>query len=394
MGNGIKKLLVGVAVLGATVLASGAIMATAKKPDESKEVDVRPIVEVSSLSPINHQVTLSSFGEVRPFESTRLAAQVSGEVVSWNKNFLAGGIVKRGDVLFTIEKDNYQAAVLQAEAELARAQAALIEEKALQQVAKDEAARDPKQKRSALFLREPQVISAQAAVKSAEAALRRAQRDLANCEVSAPFDALIVSRDIGLGQFVSMGNQVATLHNVEAAEVIAPIAGFDSAFLPTNLEGTSAQVMQQGVNSFSLDAVVDRDLGLVDSATRMSNVVVKIDDPYAMRTDKPKLKFGSYVEVRFEGQMLKQVYRLKQNLVNNSVVWVVDENNHLQPRKVNVLRKEDLYFYIDQGLTTRDRVVQTLPEYPQEDMEVRIAGAQPSENMPTQDVAAIEQGKE
>ncbi|MFY8274548.1 efflux RND transporter periplasmic adaptor subunit [Pseudoalteromonas sp. SSDWG2] len=369
-----KKILVAVAIIGATGVAGFGIMATAKKPDETKQVDTRPIVEVESLAANDHQVLITSFGEVRPLESTMLAAQVTGEVVSWNPRFVAGGIVERGELLFTIEKDNYEAALLQAQAELARAQAALIEEQAQQQVAKDEAARTPGVKRSPLFLREPQVLSAKAAVKSAEAALKRAQRDLDNCEVRAPYDALIVSREIGKGQFVSTGARVGQLNNVEHAEVIVPIAGFDSAFLPRNVSGISATVTQEGLAGFTRQATIDRDLGIVDSATRMSNLVVRVDDPYGMRSTQPKVKFGSYVQVQFTGQTLKEIFRLPQELVNNKTVWVVNKDNLLEPRQVQVVREENEFFLISDGLTTSDRVVLTLPEYPQQGMEVRIAG--------------------
>ncbi|KJY97349.1 efflux RND transporter periplasmic adaptor subunit [Pseudoalteromonas ruthenica] len=379
----LKKLLVALGVVLVTGLAGAAVMVSAKKPDETKQVDTRPVVEVEQLAANDHQVLLSTYGEVQPLESTQLAAQVTGEVVSWNERFVAGGIVERGELLFTIEKDNYEAAVLQAEAELARAQAALIEEQAQQDVAKDEAARTPGVKRSALFLREPQVLSAKAAVKSAEAALKRAQRDLDNCEVRAPYDALVISRNVGQGQFVSVGSQVAELNNIETAEVIVPVAGFDSAFLPQRVAGTPATIIREGLNGFTRSAVIDRDLGVVDSATRMSNLVVRVNDPYAMHGQLPKLKFGSYVQVQFAGQTLKEIFRLPQELVNNQTVWVVNKDNLLQPRQVKVVREEDEFFLISGGLDADDRVVITLPEYPQEGMEVRIAGAvNSSENSP------------
>lgn len=379
----LKKLLVALGVVLVTGLAGAAVMVSAKKPDETKQVDTRPVVEVEQLAANDHQVLLSTYGEVQPLESTQLAAQVTGEVVSWNERFVAGGIVERGELLFTIEKDNYEAAVLQAEAELARAQAALIEEQAQQDVAKDEAARTPGVKRSALFLREPQVLSAKAAVKSAEAALKRAQRDLDNCEVRAPYDALVISRNVGQGQFVSVGSQVAELNNIETAEVIVPVAGFDSAFLPQRVAGTPATIIREGLNGFTRSAVIDRDSGVVDSATRMSNLVVRVNDPYAMHGQLPKLKFGSYVQVQFAGQTLKEIFRLPQELVNNQTVWVVNKDNLLQPRQVKVVREEDEFFLISGGLDADDRVVVTLPEYPQEGMEVRIAGAvNSSENSP------------
>lgn len=350
------------------------INAIAQEPEKKEVIDTRPTVQVEPVAANDHQVIINSYGEVKPLENTQLSAQVSGEVLSWHPNFVAGGIVARGETLFTIEKDNYEAAVLVAEAELARAQAGLIEEQAQAQVAEDEAKRFPSKARTDLFLRKPQVLSAQASVKSAQAALKRAQRDLDNCDVTAPYDALVISRNIGVGQFVTMGSQVAELNNIETAEVIIPIAGFDSVFLPERIKGITATIIQKGLNSFTREGVIDRDLGIVDNATRMSSLVVRIEDPYGLKNIQPAIKFGSYVQVNFAGAMLNNIYRLPQALVNNQTVWVVNENQELEPRKVTVIREEGEYFYISSGLNADDKLVITLPEYPQKGMQVKIAG--------------------
>ena len=360
------------------VVGFKAINALANEQEKKALVDTRPTVQVEPVSANDHQVVINSYGEVKPLENTQLSAQVSGEVLSWHPSFVAGGVVARGETLFSIEKDNYEAAVLVAEAELARAQAGLIEEQAQAKVAEDEAKRFPSKARTDLFLRKPQVLSAQANVKSAQAALKRAQRDLENCDVKAPYDALIVSRNVGVGQYVTMGSQVAELNNIETAEVIIPIAGFDSVFLPERIKGITATVIQKGLNSFTREGVIDRDLGIVDNATRMSSLVVRIEDPYGLKNKQPAIKFGSYVQVNFAGTTLNNIYRLPQALVNNQTVWVVDENQTLEPRKVTVIREEGEYFYISSGLKADDKLVVTLPEYPQKGMEVKIAGAQPA----------------
>jgi len=367
-----------------------AINAIAKESDKKEVIDTRPTVQVEAVSANNHQVIINSYGEMQPLENTQLSAQVSGEVVSWHPSFVAGGVVGRGETLFTIEKDNYEAAVLQAEAELARAQAVLIEEQAQAKVAEDEAKRFPNKARTDLFLRKPQVLSAQASVKSAQAALKRAQRDLDNCEITAPYDALVVSRNVGVGQFVSMGAQVAELNNIETAEVIIPIAGFDSVFLPERVKGVTATVIKTGLNGFARQAVIDRDLGIVDNATRMSSLVVRIEDPYGLTNQQPAIKFGTYVQVNFAGTMLNNIYRLPQELVNNQTVWIVNDEQQLEPRKVKVIREEGEYFYISDGLQVNDKLVTTLPEYPQKGMAVKIAGLTETKNTDAAENASTE----
>lgn len=362
-----------IVLLGGAYAGYSAIAASAPESEEKADIQSEPTVEVASLFPSDHRVVITSYGEVQPLESTRLSAHVSGEVISWHKNFITGGIVKRGETLFTIEKDNYEAAVLEAEANLASAQASLIEEQAKAKVAERQAKKISDKQVSDLYLRKPQVLSAQAQVKSARAALKRAKRDLENCVVIAPYDALVIERDIGVGQYVSAGAQVAVLNNVESAEVQVPIAGFDSAFLPEHYSGLTATVVQDGIEKVTRNGVIDRDLGVIDSSTRMVNMVVRIKDPYGLDSKKPALKFGSYVEVSFGGKELQHIYKLPQEYVNNRTVWVMDENNELHPRTVNVVRAEGEFLLIASGLQQADQLVLTLPEYPQKGMLVNVA---------------------
>ncbi|EGQ9815414.1 efflux RND transporter periplasmic adaptor subunit [Vibrio parahaemolyticus] len=360
-------------VVGGSYAGYAAIAATAPEKESTKETITEPTVRASSLFPTDHKVVITSYGELVPFEKTHLSAQVSGEVISWHPNFVTGGIVKRGEVLFTIESDNYEAAVLQAEAGLASARASLIEEQAKAEVAKRQAKNLSDKQVTDLYLRKPQVLSAQAQVKSAQAALKRANRDLENCRVVAPYDALVVERDVGVGQFVTSGSRVATLNNIEVAEVHVPIAGFDSAFLPESIKELTATVTQQGILSTTREGKVVRDLGMIDSATRMINMVIQVEDPYGIDNQQPPIKFGSYVEVSFTGKELKHIYRLPQELVKNRTVWVVNDENQLQPRTVTVLRAEGEFMLVGEGLEQSDQLVLTLPEYPQKGMAVQIA---------------------
>jgi RND family efflux transporter MFP subunit len=281
-----------------------------------------------------------------------------------------GGLVLRGDTLFTIELDTYEAALLQAEADLSLAKANLIEEQARADVAKREVKGS---KVSDLYLRKPQMLSAQASVKSAQARLKIAQRDINNCAIKAPYDALVVSRNLGVGQYVNQGSEVGELYNIESAEVTFPIAGFDREFLPSNIGQQKATISTKGYNTIIREGVVTRDLGIIDQGTRMSQLVVRIDDPYSLKSSLAPLKFGHYVEVSFAGKTLNQVYRLPQELVNNRIIWVLDENQEMQPQRVEILREEGAYFLISEGLNNQDTLIMTLPEYPQKGMKVKIA---------------------
>ena len=368
-------------ILPLVILAIGlggmsAIKASGEKDVDKEPVDVRPTVKIETAIAEDYQVRITSYGEVRPLESTMISAQVSGEVVTWHPNFVPGGLVLRGDTLFTIELDTYEAALLQAEADLSLAKANLIEEQAKAVVAKREA---KGRKVSDLYLRKPQMLGAQASVKSSQSRLKIAQRDLDNCAIKAPYDALVISRDLGVGQYVNKGSQVGELYNIETAEVSFPIAGFDREFLPTDITQQIATISTKGYNTIVRKGIVSRDLGIIDQSTRMSQLVVRIEDPYALKSSLPALKFGHYVEVSFAGKTLNQVYRLPQELVNNRIIWVLDDNQEMQPQRVEILREEGAYFLISEGLNNQDTLILTLPEYPQKGMKVKIA--EPAEDL-------------
>lgn len=367
------KILLPVVVLVVGFGGMSAIKASAEKEEDKDAVDTRPTVKIETAIAEDYQVKITSYGEVAPLESTMLSAQVSGEVISWHPNFVAGGLVLRGDTLFNIEKDTYEAALLQAEANVTLAKSQLIEEQARADVAKREAKGLAKSKVSDLYLRKPQLLSAQASVKSAQARLKIAQRDLANCNVTAPYDALVIKRNLGVGQYVNQGAQIAEIYNIETAEISFPIAGFDREFLPADIAQKKATVSTKGYNAITRDATISRDLGIIDQDTRMSQLVVRVEDPYSLKSNLPPLKFGHYVEVSFAGKTLNQVYRLPQALVTNRIIWVLDEEQQMQPKRVEILREEGAYFLISEGLEDQDKLITTLPEYPQKGMKVKIA---------------------
>jgi multidrug efflux system membrane fusion protein len=371
-------------ILPLVILAIGfggmsAIKASGKEDVDNEPVDTRPTVKIETAIAEDYQVRITSHGEVRPLESTMVSAQVSGEVLTWHPNFVPGGLVLRGDILFTIELGTYEAALLQAEADLSLARSNLIEEQAKADVAEREAKGS---KVSDLYLRKPQMLSAQASIKSAQARLKIAQRDLNNCAIKAPYDALVVSRDIGVGQYVNQGSQVGELYNIESAEISIPIAGFDKEFLPRDITQHKAIISTKGYNAFTREGKITRDLGIIDQSTRMSQLVVKIEDPYGLKSSVTPLKFGHYVEVSFAGKTLNQVYRLPQELVTNRIIWLLDEKQQMQPQRVEILREEGAYFLISEGLQNQDKLVITLPEYPQKGMKVKIA--EPKEDLVVQ----------
>ena len=95
--------LLPVVILGGAYGGYAAIASSAAESTETKPEKKPLTVTVASVKSSDHKVLITSHGELLPVEVTQVSAQVSGEVTSWHPNFVAGGVVKRGETLFSIE---------------------------------------------------------------------------------------------------------------------------------------------------------------------------------------------------------------------------------------------------------------------------------------------------
>ena len=76
------KFILPVAILVVSYFIMKGIEASASDSAITEAVDTRPTVTIEQIDVESSVITLSSYGEVQPLESTNLAAQVSGEVES------------------------------------------------------------------------------------------------------------------------------------------------------------------------------------------------------------------------------------------------------------------------------------------------------------------------
>jgi membrane fusion protein, multidrug efflux system len=374
-GSGLMKTwqkgLFAAGVFGLAIGAFIAIQATATPPlQKDKSGPQAPLVVTQQLQAQPHRFELQLWAEVKPKERTTLTPEVSGRIITLDPNFIAGGVITKGTVLVQLDDADYQVALLSAQAAVASAESVLAQEQAQARVAEQELRHLSRDQITALALRQPQLLSAEAALKSAQAALQKAQRDLERTRITAPYDSLVVSRNIGLGQVVSTGTALGELYSVEQAELYVPVASFDLDYLPEERAGIPATLRTE---HFSREAKVVRDLGLVNSQTRMSHLVVQLDDPYAVRSQQPVIRFGQYVEVRLTGRVEDKLYTIPQDALSNGKVWLLQPDMTMVQREVEVVRQSGKSAYVKAGLTDGQQLILTVPNFPQPGMTVRTA---------------------
>ena len=201
-----KQIIVPFAILAVGIAGFAGFSAMKKPPEEKEAVDNTPIVAVETVTVEPMRLTVDSYGVVMPKYETQLIAQVTGQIVELSDTFVRGGFIKKGQLLARIDPSDYEAALIDAQATLASAQAALQKERAQGKVAEEEWKRITDSSPTELSLRKPQLAQELARVKAAKASILRAQRNLERTEIIAPYDAMIDSREIGLGSFVTTGS--------------------------------------------------------------------------------------------------------------------------------------------------------------------------------------------
>lgn len=259
-----KQIIVPLIILGAGVVAFMGLSAMKKPPEEKEAVDNTPIVAIDTVNVESMRLTVGSYGVVTPKYETQLVAQVSGQIVELSDTFIRGGFVKKGQLLARIDPSDYEAALIDAQATLASAHAALETERAQGKVAEREWKRITDTSPTELSLRKPQLAQELARVKAGEASILRAKRNLERTEIRAPYDAMIEERHVSLGSFVTMGSNLGKVLGTDIAQVRLPVADNQLKFLEQ--QGQNAKVELTGTyagQDYTWQAQVDHSEGVL-----------------------------------------------------------------------------------------------------------------------------------
>ena len=344
---------------------------------------------------------VKSQGNVVPRNKTALSAQVSGQVVSLSDVFIAGGTFKKGDVLATLEQDDYRTDLKLAEAELAQAQAALQEEIARGKVAEQEWRSVSSVAPPELGLRKPQLAKEQANVKAAEAKLERAKRNLARTQITAPYNGIVVERNIDLGQFVSMGSVLGTIYSTDTAEVRLPITDSDLMFI--NIAGQSNDgapvtlTASVGGVKRTWEGKLVRSEGILDTGSRVVYAIVEVKDPYNLKSShNAPLRFGQFVEAEITSRQNEDLVVLPRSILRlDNTVLTVNDNREIEIKPVEVARTTAKEVFIRSGIEPGSLVVRSAVPNPYNGMKVRLPGDEPvlsdaAESDTTEDTDKVE----
>ncbi|MCP4748481.1 MAG: efflux RND transporter periplasmic adaptor subunit [Desulfobacteraceae bacterium] len=371
------------ALLAVCILIAGIVIFSILKESRSSVELNKPDIPLPSVQTIKtgtgpQVVSLNGYGTVSPIHKISLVPQVAGKIIEISPSLVNGGAFEKEDVLLRIDPQDYEIAVTLAEANLKDAENKYAQVKQEAGAARDEWRElHGKTVPPPLVAKQPQLAAALSRLDAAGAELRKARLQLERTALKAPFDGRVSEKLADMGQYTTAGQKLATLFATYAVEIVVPMAFEDLAwfhvpgFTHGDGPGAPADVRAQVAGRIkSWGARVVRAEGVLDEQTRMVNIVLRVDEPYATR---PPLAVGLFTEVTIKGNTLAEATLIPRSaLRENNQVWVIENEDRLIFRNVEVARINTHGALISKGLSNGEQVVTSSLKGVSNRMRVRV----------------------
>ena len=340
------------------------ISLSSPKPQKGIELPKPTPVFYEVVTKKNITLKILTNGEVKPLNEINLISQVSGQIVEAADEFVDGGIIKADSPLVWIDDRDYKLAVISAESRVAQASKLLEREIAESELAKNDWEELGLGEASPLTLRIPQLKEAEAAEKAALADLEKAKLNLERTIVKLPFQGIIREKRTGVGQFVGAGSILATAFSTEEVLIALPLTDTELSYLGLPLAyeeakpftGPKVNFLSSISNkTFEWEGRIVRTAGSIDPPTRLVYVYAEVINPYQQ---SPPLAIGMFVDAIIEGKTIEDGFLVPNSAINNnSNIYVINKNDNLEIRDIEVLGTENDYVIIKGEIIEGERVV-------------------------------------
>ncbi len=346
------------------------------QPQSQVEAAYAPLVQTLTTQIADKVLVVNGNGVVNARTRIDIIPQVGGQVVKMHPQLRAGGRFKAEDVLFELERVDFELAIIQARKELATA------EKNLQvELAEERAALQDWQNLNfdkpipPLVARKPQIKEALAGIEAAKANIRQARVNLKRTQVSLPFNGRVVEATIDRGKVVTANQSIGSVYSDDVFEIPVPLEVDQLAWVepyqdPTH-PGTSVKLkLEMAGKRLDLPAHVERIQSELDSISRLAKVIVSLPSQAIPAELKDKVIPGLFVNVEFELTTLSEVTTLPSSVMReDAMLWLVKEEQ-LAIVKPEIVHKSDSEIIV-RGLPANSLVVTSTLDVVTDNMQVR-----------------------
>lgn len=297
------------------------------------------VVDVFVPKARNHTPGHELTGEVTARAAVAISPQVSGRVTNVSDSLEPGSLVTAGEVLFEIDRRDYELALERAEAEVASAESELLQTRATaENFTKDWYRVFPDKPAPALVAKEPQVQALEARLKAAKASAAQARINLERTRFSVDYPARIVSSTIERGQLVNAGINYGTLYATDSLRITAGISPEDLSRLGLEV-GDMVEVTDEYKTRGTFTAQITQLGGVLDSRTRLQDVIIALPDG-------AELVPGTFASVKVTGHKADSIFKMPISaLATANSMWRV-EDAKLDEVPVAVVDMDNDFVYV------------------------------------------------
>ena len=386
------KMIVLRGIIPLAIVAGGlggamALKNQAKKAKHKPPKELVAAVETVTASPKDMPVEVRVTGAVKAAKQVTLTPEVTGRIVKLSRNLIPGSHFKKGQLIARIDPQDYVLALTQEKSRVEQAELNLQVEHGRGAVAEEEwklivGDLGAGESVSQLALRKPHLAAAKQDTESAKSGLEKAELNLKRTVLRAPFNAMVLQKNVDVGQLVGPTTTVTTLMGTDElwVDVSVPVAQLASIDIPgINADkGSVATVIQRiGTDQTIVrKGEVIRLQGQLDSQNRTANLLVSVKHPFEARGTELPLLAGAYVEVRITGRDMTGVYEIpREALREDTYVWLVGKGSTLVKADVTVGWDTRETAVITHGLAPGDEIVTSPLSFPIEGMPVeKVSG--------------------
>lgn len=373
----VKQAFISVIILIAAAVLAYVLVNARSEPEEKPKQETTPLVQVAPVIIRNGNLLVNGSGNVRARQEVSFAAQIAGKLIYVNPRLNEGARISKGDILFRIEPADFQSAVEAARADVASQNVAVVQAREEVALAKAEIARFEERKNriaaldgadntqilapdalslttnkdqgassaltNNLATRQPQLDSARAALRRAQARLSDAQTALGRTVVRAPFSGVVRSKNIALGSFVQPGQALGAIVGTDEYEAVISLSEKEAALVAGlwggNQRAEASIFLNYGGTRYRWQAYVDRANSILNPQTRTIDIFLRIPRPInggAPAADQPNddsidfnappLFVGSFVDAQISGKDVGDYAELPLAALRpDNKIWLVKD---------------------------------------------------------------------
>src|SRR5271156_4812884 len=373
-------------VSGALLAVLLLIVLTRSGAKASVQAPPPPIVEVATVEQRDVPVYGEWIGTLTGQVNADVKAQVTGYLLT--RKYKEGSYVRKGELLFEIDARPFQAALDQAKAQLAQAKAQLIQDQAqrataqanqqMSQLNVDKYAplaqvdavskQDFDNADQTNLANKNQVLAAEAAIASAEAQIQVSEAGVETAGINLGFTRIVSPIDgiAGIAQ-AQVGDLVSTSSGeLTAVSTLDPIRDYFTAseqeYLALQKQFSGSEKDHWKLQLILADGTTYPQEGQFYFANRQVNPNTGAIQLAALFPNPGNvLRPGQYGKVRAIVRVQQNALLIPQAAVNEQqggdLVAVVDKDNRVSMRPVQVGQRTDTMWVIDGGLKPGDRVI-------------------------------------